>query len=144
MAPASPMYSGINAEYMGDAGAIECIGIRDTKEGKLLSEGSATNVFIVQDGVIRTPPNDHRILGGITREVTLKLARHVGLKCIEEDVTEEELRSADEIWVTSATKEVAPITTLDGATIGTGRPGTVWRQVMDAFQQYKQLNEQLP
>jgi D-alanine transaminase len=112
-----------------DAGCTETIMLRDG----FLTEGSATNVFCVKDGVILTPAKDHRILPGITYDVVLELAARHGAPHEVRDVSEAELRSADELWLTSSTKEVLAITTLDGQPVGrgdqAGRPGPVTRQM---------------
>jgi len=108
-----------------DAGCAETVMLRDG----FLTEGSATNVFCVKDGVIITPAKDHRILPGITYDVVLELAAQHGAPHEIRPVSEAELRSADELWLTSSTKEVLAITTLDGQPVGTGKPGPVTRQM---------------
>lgn len=92
-----------------------------------LTEGSATNVFVVKDGVITTPPLDHQVLPGVTRLMLLDMLRKIGSVPVEERVvTMEEARHADEIWLTSSTKEVAPVAQLDGKPVGSGEAGPVW------------------
>jgi D-alanine transaminase len=92
-----------------------------------LTEGSATNVFVVKDGVITTPPLDHQVLPGVTRLMLLDMLRKDGSVPVEERVvTMEEARQADEIWLTSSTKEVAPVAQLDGKPVGSGEAGPVW------------------
>ncbi len=92
-----------------------------------LTEGSATNVFVVKDGVITTPPLDHQVLPGVTRLMLLDMLRKDGSVPVEERVvTMEEARQADEIWLTSSTKEVAPVVQLDGKPVGSGEAGPVW------------------
>ena len=108
-----------------DAGCAETVMLRDG----FLTEGSATNVFCVKDGVIITPAKDHRILPGITYDVVLELAAQHGAPHEIRPVSEAELRSADELWLTSSTKEVLAITTLDGQPVGSGKPGPVTRQM---------------
>ena len=112
-----------------DAGCAETIMLRDG----FLTEGSATNVFCVKDGVIITPAKDHRILPGITYDVVLELAAQHGAPHEIRPVSEAELRSADELWLTSSTKEVLAITTLDGQPVGTGKPGPVTRQMHEWY-----------
>ncbi|MEE8345398.1 MAG: aminotransferase class IV, partial [Woeseiaceae bacterium] len=86
-----------------------------------LTEGSATNVFVVKDSVITTPPLDHQVLPGVTRLMLLDMLRKDGSVPVEERVvTMEEARQADEIWLTSSTKEVAPVVRLDGKPVGSG------------------------
>ena len=92
-----------------------------------LTEGSATNVFVVKEGVIATPPLDHQVLPGITRLMLLDMLRKDGSVPVEERVvTMAEARQADEIWLTSSTKAVAPVVQLDGSPVGSGEAGPVW------------------
>jgi D-alanine transaminase len=108
-----------------DAGCTETIMLRDG----FLTEGSATNVFCVKNGVIITPAKDHRILPGVTYDVVLELAARHSAPHQVRPVSEAELRNADELWLTSSTKEVLAITTLDGKLVGSGKPGPVTRQM---------------
>ncbi len=117
-----------------DQGAQEAILIRDGH----MTEGAASNVFIVQSGQILTSPKNTEVLPGITRELVIELAKGSAIPLIEQEVSEAALRSADEIWVTSSTKEILPVTSLDGQQIGTGNPGGVWQQMNALYQQYKQ------
>jgi D-alanine transaminase len=109
-----------------DAGAVEIIYLRDG----VLTEGAASNIFVVRDGALLTSRADERILHGITRQLVLQLARAAELTVCETDIREEALRSADELWMTSSTRAVIPITRLDGAPVGTGRPGPMHRRMM--------------
>jgi D-alanine transaminase len=117
-----------------EAGADEALLIRDG----FMTEGSASNSYAVFDGVIHTAPKDNRILPGITRDVVLSLAAKAGIAVVEEAVAEEKLLEADELWVSSSTKEVLPITTLNGQAVGSGQPGRIWQQI-DALYQQKKL-----
>jgi D-alanine transaminase len=117
-----------------DAAASEAIMVRDGQ----VTEGSATNVFVVAEGVVRTPPKSTHILGGITRDLLIELMGAAGLECREEAVPEAALRAAEEIWVTSSTKEVAPVVRLDGEAVGGEEPGAVWQRVNGLFQDFKQ------
>lgn len=116
-----------------DEGASEAILVR---EGEV-TEGAASNVFVVRQGEIRTPPKGNLLLPGITRDLVVELCREAGLDCREEPLLEEDLRRADEIWVTSSTKEVVPVTQLDGMPVGEGLPGPVWEQVIGLYHSYK-------
>lgn len=116
-----------------DGGAAEAILIRD---GHAI-EGSASNLFVVLEGVIVTPPLGPRLLPGITRDLVLELCARHGLPHREADITEAELRGAREIWVTSSTKEVVPVTRLDGQPVGDGSPGPLWRNVIGLYQDHK-------
>ncbi|EKF75792.1 d-alanine aminotransferase [Alcanivorax hongdengensis A-11-3] len=115
------------------AGAAEAILLRDG----FVTEGSASNVFIVQSGTIITPPRSHAILGGITRDLVVELCHQHGLPLEERELTETELRQADEIWITSSTKEVVPITTLNGHPVGQGQPGPVWKALAHHYVRHK-------
>lgn len=108
-----------------DAGCVETIMLRDG----YLTEGAASNIFVVKDGILLAPPRDHRMLAGITYDVVLELAARHGMPHEVREISDAELRTADELWMTSSTKEVLPITTLDGQPVGTGKPGPAARQM---------------
>jgi D-alanine transaminase len=116
-----------------DAGAAETILLRN---GELM-EGSASAVHIVKDGVLVTPLNSTRILPSTTRGVVEELADELGIPRRDARVSEAELRAADEIWLGAATREIQPVTKLDGKPVGSGKPGPVWRRVYDAYQELK-------
>lgn len=116
-----------------DAGCAETILLRDG----WLTEGTTSNVFIVRDGVILAPPKSNLILPGITYDVVLELARALDLPYQLRPIAEDELRRADEVWLTSTPKEVLAVTRLDGEPVGDGRPGPVFRRVHAAYQDYK-------
>ena len=118
-----------------DAGAAETILLRDGE----LTEGSASSVHVVRDGVLITPANSTRILPGTTRSLIEELADGLGIARRNVRVTAAELRSADEIWLGAATREVQPVTRLDGAAVGTGLPGPVWRRIHAAYQALKRV-----
>jgi D-alanine transaminase len=117
-----------------DQGAQEAILIRDGH----LTEGAVSNVFIVKQGHIFTSPKTTEVLPGITRELVIELAAQADMPCVEQEVSETALRSADEIWVTSSTKEILPVTILDDVPVGIGKPGAVWQQMNALYQHYKQ------
>ena len=116
-----------------DAGAMEAVLIR---EG-YATEGAATNLFIVQDGVIITPPNGPNLLPGITRDLVSELASRHGLPIQERPIPQRDLLKADEIWLTSSSNEVLPVTRLNDKTVGDGLPGPLWLRVHGLFQAYK-------
>lgn len=116
-----------------DAGAAETVLLRDG----FLTEGSAANIFVVKDGIIRMPPKSHLILPGITYDFIVELATGAGLPCEPSDVSETELRAADELWLTSATREVLAITSLDGRPVGKGVPGPIFRRMHALYQAQK-------
>ncbi|MDY6945131.1 MAG: D-amino acid aminotransferase [Pseudomonadota bacterium] len=116
-----------------DAGADEALIVRD---GEVL-EGSSTSVFIVSDAVLITPPNGHRILPGTTRDAAVSLAK--GAMPVEiRSISIEELRAADEVWISAATRDALPVTRVDGAPIGTGRPGPAWIRLSESFRALRQ------
>jgi D-alanine transaminase len=116
-----------------DEGCVEAILVR---EG-WLTEASASNVFVVKNGTVLCPPKSHLILPGITYDVVLEIMRENAIPHEVRPVKEAELRSADEVWVTSSSREVLPITALDGKAVGTGKPGPVGAKVYALYQQYK-------
>ena len=103
----------------------------------LVIEGSASNVFAVANGKIHTPPHGPLMLPGITRDLVLELAEHHGIPWAETDIPLAQLRAADEIWLTSSTREVVPVTRLDGQPVGEGRPGPVWHRMVALYRDYK-------
>ena len=120
-------------QISADVGATETILLRDG----FLTEASASNVFVVKDGVVAAPPRDHLILLGITYDLLVRLAGEGALKLEIRPVPEAELRCADEIWLTSSTKEVLAATTLDGKPVGGGKPGAIFRRMHALFQEHK-------
>jgi D-alanine transaminase len=116
-----------------DAGAAETLLLR---EGRL-TEASASTVHVVLDGVVVTPPDSNRILPGTTRGVVEELVDGLAIARRTAEVTEAQLRGAQEIWLASATREVQPVTRLDGRPVGDGRPGALWQRVHRAFQALK-------
>jgi D-alanine transaminase len=103
-----------------------------------LTEASACNVYIVKDGKVATPDTDHQILPGITRLLLIEILRADGSIPIEERVvTLDELRHADEVWISSSTKEVAPVLMVDEAPVGNGEVGDVWEKAQTLFSDYK-------
>jgi len=117
-----------------DAGAVEALLIRDG----YLTEGAASNAYAVLEGTIYTAPKDEKVLPGITREVVITLAKKAGIPLLEQAVTEAQLKQADEVWISSSTKEVLAITQLDGGKVGAGVPGPVWQQIDALYQEYKE------
>ena len=103
-----------------------------------LTEASACNVYVVKDGIISTPETDHQILPGITRLLLIEILRADGSLQIEErPVTLDELRNADEVWISSSTKEIAPVIMIDGEPVGDGEVGQTWEAAQGLFSEYK-------
>jgi D-alanine transaminase len=116
-----------------DDSASECILLRDQQ----LTDASASSVHVVIDGELRTPPNSWKLLPGTTRGVIEEVAGKAGVTWRSASVSESELRSASEILLGAATREVQPVTSLDGKPVGNGKPGPVWRKLFEAFQDLK-------
>ena len=123
-----------------DVDASECILLRDGQ----LTDSSASSVHVVIDGELRTPPNSWKLLPGTTRGVIEEVADKAGVKWRAAGVSEAELRGASEILLGAATREVQPVTSLDGNPVGSGKPGPVWRKLYDAFQDYKRELAETP
>ncbi|MEK9720288.1 MAG: aminotransferase class IV, partial [Quisquiliibacterium sp.] len=102
-----------------------------------LTEGSASNIWVVRSGMVLCPPRDRLILEGIRVGLVEELCRQAGIALDIRRITREEVHEADELLLTSATREVLPITTLDSKPVGTGRPGPVYEKLHAAYQQAK-------
>jgi D-alanine transaminase len=120
-------------QLSADVGATETILLRDG----MLTEASSSNVFVVKNGVVAAPPQDHLILLGITYDLVTRLAAEGAVRLDIRAVTEAELRDADEVWLSSSTKEVLAVTTLDGRPVGSGKPGPAFRRMHALYQEYK-------
>lgn len=116
-----------------DAGAVEAVLFRDDH----LTEASASNVLIVHDGVIVAPPKDNQILSGITYDAAFELARGGGFAVAIRPIPREEALHADEMWLSSSTKEILAVTKIDGQAFAGGRPGPVFRKMYALFQASK-------
>src|SRR5258708_18566838 len=120
-------------QISADVGATETILLRDGR----LTEASASNVFVVKNGVVAAAPRDNLILLGITYDLLVRLAEEGAIKLEVRPISESEVRSADEIWLTSSTKEVLAVTTLDGEPVGGGKPGPLFKRMHALFQEHK-------
>jgi len=116
-----------------DRQAMEAILVRDG----MVTEGAASNLFAVRAGLLVTPPKGPFLLPGITRDLVLELAAEDGIPHAEAPVTAAELESAEEIWLTSSTNEIMPVTRLDGEPVASGLPGPLWRHMAGRYQAYK-------
>lgn len=114
-------------------GAAEAILLKDG----FVTEGAASNVFVVMAGRIVTPPKNHAILGGVTRDVVVDLCREHDIPLDETEISEFDLTQAEEIWVTSSTKEIVPIVSLNNRPVANGQPGPLWRLVAGHYVQRK-------
>ena len=113
-------------------GAAEAILLRDDS----LTEGAASNIFIVRNDCIVTPPKSELILPGITRDLVVQLARANNLCLEERDVSVDELMTANEVWMTSSTKEILPIVKINNNSIGSGKPGPMHKRMLTIYQEY--------
>ena len=126
-----------------EAGCAETLLFRDG----ILTEGAASNIFVIKDGVLLAPQKNHLMLTGITYDVVLEIAAAHGLPTEIRDIPEDEVRTADEVWLTSSTKEVLPIVAIDNRRIGKvdvgdtlaerGIPGPIYRQMYGWYQDFK-------
>lgn len=116
-----------------DAGCAETILLRDGQ----LTEGSTANVFIVSGSRVIAPPKSHLMLPGVTYDVVVELLAANAIAHELRPVAEAELRAAGEIWLTSSSKEVLAVTTLDGRPVGTGSPGEHFRRMLALYQEFK-------
>ena len=120
-------------QLSAEEGAVETILFRDGK----LTEASASNAYIVRNGVIATPPKDNLILPGITLDVVLDIVKRGSLPLEVREISQAEVFAADEVWVSSSSKEIVAIVELDGKTIGAGKPGPVFRKAWQLYQDFK-------
>jgi D-alanine transaminase len=121
------------AQYAAESGATETIQFRDG----FLTEGSSSNVWIAKNGVLAGPPKDNLILEGIRYGLIEELCAQCGIELQARRIAREEVFAADEVMLTSATKEIVPVTSLDGKPIGNGLPGPIYRALHEAYQAAK-------
>ena len=99
----------------------------------MISEGSAENVFLVRDGKVYTPPLAAAILGGITRDSVITLAKHLGFEVVEQALPRELMYTADEMFLTGTAAEVTPVRSVDGIEVGSGSRGPITEKIQSAF-----------
>jgi branched-chain amino acid aminotransferase len=99
----------------------------------LVAEGATSNIFAVQDGALRTPPLSSGALPGITRRILFEITGELSLACDERDISADELKTADELFLTNAGSGILPLTMLDGKTIGTGKAGPLTLRCQNAY-----------
>jgi D-alanine transaminase len=116
-----------------EAGCVEAVLLRDG----FMTEGAASNIFVISQGVMLAPPKNNLMLPGITYDVVLELAQANDIRHEVRPIAEAELRAAGEIWMTSSTKEVLAITRLDGLPVGDGKPGPMFARMYALYQEYK-------
>jgi D-alanine transaminase len=115
-----------------EAGADEVILLRDG----YLTEASASSIYVVTGGEVRVPPNGPRLLPGTTRGLVEELAEQHQIPRRTVPVREQELRSAEEVWLSSATRGVLAVTRIDGQPVGNGKPGPLWRRIYQLMEAY--------
>ena len=115
-----------------EANTAEAILIND---GRAI-EGAASNLFIVRNGLLITPPNSNALLPGITRDLILELAANHGIPFREADIPADDLYQCEEIWLTSSTREISPVIQLNSTTIGEGKPGPLWHRMIGLYCDY--------
>ena len=135
----------LTRQISADQGAVETVLFRDGPGGgRWLTEAAACNVWVVQEGAVLGPPKSEHVLEGIRYELIRELCEDAGIAFNLRPIGEAEVRSADELLLSSATKEVLPITRLDGEGVGhgsmRGRPGPVYARLHEAYQAAKRLH----
>lgn len=113
----------------------------DTAEAILINkgkaiEGAASNLFIVKNGLLITPPNSNCLLPGVTRDLVIELAANNSIPYREADIPADDLFKADEIWLTSSTREISPVIQLDNTAVGDGKPGPLWQKILVLYRDY--------
>ncbi|ALD93552.1 D-amino acid aminotransferase [Cupriavidus gilardii] len=121
------------AQNAAEHGVTEAIQFRDG----MLTEASASNVWVVKDGTVSAPPKDNLILEGIRYGLIEELCARFEIPLVSRPVTRDEVFAADEVLLSSASKEILPVVTIDGKTIGSGTPGPVFKRLYAAYQQAK-------
>lgn len=121
-------------EQATQSDVVDAILLRDG----FVTEGTASNFFMVKNGVLSTPPTSLHLLPGITRDLVLELAEANGIACDIRQINETELATADEIWLTSSTREIAPVIRLNKKDIADAKAGPVWKKMIRIYQQCKQ------
>jgi branched-chain amino acid aminotransferase len=135
----NPILSKAGGHYLNsqlianDARRSNCVEAIVVNADGTISEGSAENVFVVRDGVLYTPPLSASILGGITRDSVITLARHLKIETVERNLPRDYLYIADEIFLTGTAAEVTPVRSVDGLPVGAGKPGEITKQIQRTF-----------
>jgi D-alanine transaminase len=120
-------------QQAGEADVQETLLVRDGQ----VSEGSISNVFMVRDETLITPPNSRRLLPGVTRGLVLELAANAGMKVKQRPIPVAELFDADELWISGSSREIQAVVEVDARTIGDGRPGPQYRRMMALYSDFK-------
>ena len=115
------------------AGQTDCLFLN--ADG-MVTEASTSNFFVVSDGVLWTPPLSAGLLAGITRGLLLRHCAEAGIEVREENLSEDDVRSADELFLSSTLRDIAPVARIDGRVLPGGAPGPVTRDLMASFQEF--------
>ncbi len=121
-------------QQASEKNAVEALLIKDG----FVTEGAASNVFIIKDNIIYTPPKTNNVLPGITRDLVVELLQKIKLDIREQPIAQSLLNSADEIWLTSSMKDILPVTKIDNINVANGKPGPLWQKLHLAFNDYKE------
>ena len=121
------------------AGANEALCLN---EKGFLAEASMSNIFLVTNGILRTPGQESGILPGITRETILELAPPLGINTLEDNISLDELSQAQEAFLTNSLIEVMPLTEIDGKPVGSGTPGSLTKKLLTAYRELVRTGEQ--
>ncbi|MEM7293130.1 MAG: aminotransferase class IV, partial [Pseudomonadota bacterium] len=119
-----------------EKGGVEALIVRD---GRVV-EGSSSNVFAVIEGRVHTPATSNEILPGITRSLLIALARELDLDVVEDELSLDSALGADEVWISSSTRGVIAVSSIDDQQVGNGKPGPVWEQM---HQRYEAMVDEL-
>jgi branched-chain amino acid aminotransferase len=117
-------YAGVDEAFLLDA------------EG-YVAEGTGDNIFVVKNGVIKTPPVSSSVLRGITRDTVIDLAREMGYEVVEERLTLHELYVADEVFITGTAAEIVPVVEIDGRKINDGKTGEITKKLREKFKEIR-------
>jgi D-alanine transaminase len=121
-------------QQAADGGYDEAILVRNG----CATECTTANIFIVENGILITPPKSDDLLPGVTRDLVLELAEAHDIKWAEENISLQRLRNAQEIWLSSSTREVVAVTRLDDKPVGQGQPGPGLKQMSEYYRIYKE------
>lgn len=125
-----------NVMLAKEAKEAECDEVIVIRDGFAI-EGMSSNLFVFHEGTLYTPPNGPALVNGITRDIVMSLAKKQGIPCKEMPIKPTLLTKAQEIWLTGSTKEIVPVLTLNGAPVGTGKPGPIWQQIYGEYCDYR-------
>ena len=106
-------------------------------EQSQVTEGANSNLFLVKNGCLMTPPLSDQLLGGVTRELVLDIAGAAAIPLKITPITLEELYHADEVWLTGSSREITPVIKIDGKAINAGQVGPLWYKMIQLYRQHR-------